>query len=47
LAFLHDTEKALASLQKAVALDPEHPEGWHQLGRLLDRKGWPPKQPSK
>lgn len=39
LAFLHDTEKALAAYVQAVALDPDNPDGWNQLGNLLSRKG--------
>ena len=39
LAFLHDTEKALAAYRKAVQLDPQNPVGWNQLGLLLRRIG--------
>ncbi len=39
LAFLHDTDKALAAYREAVALDPDDPIGWTQLGHLLDRTG--------
>ena len=39
LAFLHDTDKALAAYREAVALDPDDPDGWNQLGHLLDRTG--------
>jgi tetratricopeptide (TPR) repeat protein len=37
LAFLHDTQKALAAYEKAVALDPGSPEGWRFLGELQFR----------
>ncbi len=39
LAFLHDTQKSLAAYEKAVALDPDHPEGWRFLGELRYRLG--------
>ena len=39
LAFLHDTQKALAAYEKAVALDPDEPEGWRSLGELRYRRG--------
>ncbi len=39
LAFLHDTDKALAAYREAVDLDPDDPDGWNRLGRLLDRTG--------
>lgn len=39
LAFLHNTEEALAAYQKAVALDPDNADGWNRLGHLLDRTG--------
>ncbi len=38
-AFLHDTSKALAAYREAVALDPDDPDGWNELGHLLDRTG--------
>ena len=41
LAFLHDTDKALAAYSRAVELDPDNAEGWNQLGRLLHRIGQP------
>ena len=39
LAFLHDTDKALAAYREAVALDPDDPDGWNRLGQLLRRTG--------
>jgi protein O-GlcNAc transferase len=39
LAFLHDTQKALAVYEKAVTLDPDSPDGWLNLGRLQFRMG--------
>jgi tetratricopeptide (TPR) repeat protein len=39
LAFLHDTDKALAAYREAVALDPDDPDGWNSLGLLLTRTG--------
>ncbi len=39
LAYLHDTDKALAAYREAVALDPDDPDGWNMLGHLLDRTG--------
>ncbi|MGF1619631.1 MAG: tetratricopeptide repeat protein [Rhodomicrobiaceae bacterium] len=39
LAFLHDTQKALAAYAKATELDPDDPEGWNQLGQLQWRIG--------
>jgi tetratricopeptide (TPR) repeat protein len=37
--FLHDTRKALAAYEKAVALDPQHPEAWRGLGGIQYRLG--------
>jgi tetratricopeptide (TPR) repeat protein len=39
LAFLHNTGKALAAYEKAVALDPLDPDGWRYLGELQFRLG--------
>ncbi len=39
LAYLHDTDKALAASREAVALDPDDPDGWNLLGHLLGRTG--------
>ena len=43
LAFLHDTERALAAYRRAVELDPGLAESWRQLGwlqyRIGDRRG--------
>lgn len=39
LAYLHDTEKALAQLRLATKLDPKNPKAWNNLGILLYRKG--------
>lgn len=39
LAFLHDTEAALAAYEKAAALDPDDADGWQKVGELLFRKG--------
>ncbi|WP_133511881.1 tetratricopeptide repeat protein [Candidatus Thiosymbion oneisti] len=39
LAFLHDTNKAIAAYRRATELDPENADGWNQLGRLLRRTG--------
>jgi tetratricopeptide (TPR) repeat protein len=39
LTFLHNTQKALAAYEKAVALDPEAPDGWRYFGELQRRVG--------
>jgi tetratricopeptide (TPR) repeat protein len=39
LAFLSDTQKALATYEKATALDPDDPDGWRYLGELHYRLG--------
>ncbi len=39
LAFLSNTQKALAAYQKAIDLDPDHPDGWRFLGELQHRLG--------
>ncbi|KKK73245.1 hypothetical protein LCGC14_2895770, partial [marine sediment metagenome] len=39
LAFLHDTDKALAAYREAVDLDPDNADGWNRLGYLLRRTG--------
>jgi tetratricopeptide (TPR) repeat protein len=39
LAFLHDTQNAIAAFEKAVAFDPGNPEAWHYLGELQYRLG--------
>ena len=39
MAFLHDTDKALAAYGEAVELDPDNANGWNQRGRLLLRIG--------
>lgn len=39
LAYLHDTDKALAVYREAVDLDPDNADAWNQLGRLLYRTG--------
>jgi tetratricopeptide (TPR) repeat protein len=39
LAFLHNTQKALAGYEKATALDPNEPDGWRYLGELQFRLG--------
>jgi tetratricopeptide (TPR) repeat protein len=39
LAFLHNTQKAMAAYEKAVALDPDETEGWRYLGELQYRLG--------
>lgn len=39
LAFLHDTEKALAAYKKAAELDADDADAWNRLGQLLHRKG--------
>ena len=39
LAFLHDSEKALAAYGEAVQLDPDDADGWNQLGHLRYRIG--------
>jgi tetratricopeptide (TPR) repeat protein len=39
MAFLHNTQKALASYEKAVSLDSLNPEGWRYLGELQYRLG--------
>ena len=39
LAFLHDTDAALAAYREAADLDPDDSDGWNQMGRLLKRIG--------
>lgn len=39
LAFLHDTQTALAHYRTATDLDPDDPDGWNELGRLFRRLG--------
>ena len=39
LYFLHDTQKAVSAYEEAVALDPDDPDGWNQLGHLRYRLG--------
>ncbi len=39
LAFLHNTDKALAAYRRATELDPDNVQGWTQLGHLLRRVG--------
>jgi tetratricopeptide (TPR) repeat protein len=39
LAFLHDTLKSIDAYQRAVASDPDEPEGWRYLGELQYRRG--------
>jgi tetratricopeptide (TPR) repeat protein len=39
LAYMNDTESALAAYRKAVELDPDNAEGWNVLGALLSRTG--------
>lgn len=39
LAYLHDTEKALAAYKKASQLDPDDADAWNKLGHLLLRTG--------
>jgi len=39
LAFLHDTDKAIAAYRRATELDPENADGWNQLGQFLYRTG--------
>lgn len=39
LAFLHDTQKALAAYEKAVALDPGEPDALTYVGELRYRRG--------
>lgn len=39
LAFLHDTEKALAAYKKATQLNPDDANAWNRLGGLLLRIG--------
>ena len=39
LAFLHDTDKALAAYRRAVVLDADNAVAWYQLGHLLSRVG--------
>ncbi|WP_141699274.1 tetratricopeptide repeat protein, partial [Candidatus Thiosymbion oneisti] len=39
LAFLHDTNKAIAAYRRATELDPENAAGWNRLGLLLYRTG--------
>lgn len=38
-AALGDPRAALQHYRKAVVLDPDDPEGWHQLGQVLDHLG--------
>ena len=35
LAYLHDTQTALAAYRRATVLDPDDANGWNQLGHLL------------
>jgi protein O-GlcNAc transferase len=39
LAYLHDTNGALAAYRKAVELDPDNADGWNQLAALFLRTG--------
>jgi tetratricopeptide (TPR) repeat protein len=39
LAYLDDTDAALAAYQRATELDPDDPDGWNRLGRLRHRIG--------
>ena len=39
LAFLDDTEEALAGYKRATELEPANSQGWNQLGHLYDRAG--------
>jgi tetratricopeptide (TPR) repeat protein len=39
LAFLDDTQKALAAYRSATDLDPANVQGWNQLGHLFFRVG--------
>lgn len=39
LAFLHDTQTALAAYRRATEWAPDEPGGWNQLGQLLKRVG--------
>ena len=39
LLFSKDTDKAIAAYREAVALDSDDPDGWNQLGKLLNRTG--------
>jgi len=39
LAFLDDTQEALAAYRRATELEPDNAEGWNQLGHLLRRVG--------
>lgn len=39
LAFLRDTGKAIEAYRQATTLDPEHADGWRQLGVLHIRRG--------
>ena len=39
LAFLHNTQKALAAYEKATILDPEDSDGWSRVGQLQFRLG--------
>ena len=39
LAFLHNTQKALAAYAGATKLQPDNPEGWNRLGLLQMRVG--------
>ncbi|MCP5274115.1 MAG: hypothetical protein H6936_04545 [Burkholderiales bacterium] len=39
LAFLHDKQKVLNANQRSTALDPDHLDGWNQLGHLYQRIG--------
>lgn len=39
LLFSHDTQKALSAYREATELDPDHPDGWNNLGQLFYRIG--------
>jgi len=39
LAFLNNTQEALDAYRRATELDPDNPESWHMLGKLLERIG--------
>jgi len=39
LAFLHDTDTAIAAYRRATELDPENADGWNWRGHLLYRTG--------
>ena len=39
LAFLDNTQEALAACQRAITFDPDNADGWNQLGHLLVRVG--------